>query len=68
MDIQKITSFEVNHDKLMPGIYVSRIDGDITTYDLRTLQSLHFNRSSAHRTSICLLNSQKMINFVHKIK
>ncbi len=36
MDIQKITSFEVNHDKLMPGIYVSRIDGDITTYDLRT--------------------------------
>lgn len=34
--IQKIASFTVDHDKLTPGIYVSRIDGDITTYDLRT--------------------------------
>lgn len=35
-EIQKIASFTVDHDKLTPGIYVSRIDGDITTYDLRT--------------------------------
>lgn len=35
-NIQKIASFTVDHDKLTPGIYVSRIDGDITTYDLRT--------------------------------
>ena len=34
--IQRITSFTVNHDKLLPGLYVSRIDGDVTTYDLRT--------------------------------
>ena len=34
--MQKIQSFQINHDTLMPGIYVSRIDGDITTYDLRT--------------------------------
>ena len=34
--IQKITSFTVDHDKIIPGIYISRIDGDITTYDLRT--------------------------------
>lgn len=34
--MQKIQSFQVNHDVLEPGIYVSRIDGDITTYDLRT--------------------------------
>ena len=34
--INKITSFEVDHDKIGVGIYVSRIDGDITTYDLRT--------------------------------
>lgn len=34
--MEKITSFTVNHDKIIPGIYVSRIDGDITTYDLRT--------------------------------
>ncbi len=35
-EIKKITSFTVDHDKIVPGIYVSRIDGDITTYDLRT--------------------------------
>lgn len=34
--MQKITSFTVNHDYIKPGIYVSRIDSDITTYDLRT--------------------------------
>ena len=34
--INKITSFTVDHDKIGVGIYVSRIDGDITTYDLRT--------------------------------
>ena len=34
--MQKIESFKINHDVLMPGMYVSRIDGDITTYDLRT--------------------------------
>lgn len=34
--IQKIASFTVDHDLLTEGIYVSRIDGDVTTYDLRT--------------------------------
>lgn len=34
--ISRITSFTINHDKLLPGLYVSRIDGDITTYDMRT--------------------------------
>lgn len=34
--MKTIASFTVDHDKLTPGIYVSRIDGDITTYDLRT--------------------------------
>ena len=34
--VQKIASFTVDHDLLSEGIYVSRIDGDITTYDLRT--------------------------------
>ncbi len=35
-NITRIASFSVNHDYIVPGIYVSRIDGDITTYDLRT--------------------------------
>ena len=34
-NIAKITSFTVDHTKITPGIYVSRIDGDVTTYDLR---------------------------------
>ena len=35
-EVKKIASFEVNHNLLTEGIYVSRIDGDITTYDMRT--------------------------------
>ena len=34
--MERITSFCVDHDFITEGIYVSRIDGDITTYDLRT--------------------------------
>lgn len=34
--MERIASFSVDHDFLTPGIYVSRIDGDVTTYDLRT--------------------------------
>ncbi len=33
---EKIASFTVNHDYITPNIYISRIDGDVTTYDLRT--------------------------------
>lgn len=33
--MDRIASFCVDHTKLLPGVYVSRIDGDITTYDLR---------------------------------
>lgn len=34
--MKKIASFSVDHDKIRPGMYISRIDGDITTFDLRT--------------------------------
>ena len=34
--MDKIASFSVDHDKIVPGMYVSRIDGDVVTYDLRT--------------------------------
>ena len=33
--MQKIASFQVNHDTLEKGMYISRIDGDIVTYDIR---------------------------------
>lgn len=35
-NVRRITSFSVDHDLIGEGIYVSRIDGDVTTYDLRT--------------------------------
>ncbi len=34
--LTRIASFSVNHDHITEGIYISRVDGDITTYDLRT--------------------------------
>ncbi len=34
--MERITSFCVDHDKIGKGIYISRIDGDVVTYDLRT--------------------------------
>ena len=33
--MKKIASFTVNHDLLEKGMYVSRIDGDVITYDIR---------------------------------
>ncbi|MGN0500462.1 MAG: S-ribosylhomocysteine lyase [Ruminococcus sp.] len=36
--MERIASFQVNHDTLETGVYVSRIDGDITTYDMRFIK------------------------------
>ncbi len=36
--MKKIASFCVNHDKLLPGIYLSRIDGEVVTYDIRLVK------------------------------
>ena len=33
--MEKIASCTINHDLLTPGMYVSRVDGDAVTYDLR---------------------------------
>ena len=33
--MEKIASFTVDHTKLLPGLYLSRRDGEITTFDLR---------------------------------
>ena len=33
---RRIASFSVDHDFITPGVYISRIDGDVITYDLRT--------------------------------
>ncbi len=33
--MDRIASFQINHDTLLPGMYISRVDGDVTTYDIR---------------------------------
>lgn len=33
--MERIASFTVDHNKLVPGLYLSRRDGDIVTFDLR---------------------------------
>ncbi len=38
IELKKIASFTVNHNTLNPGVYISRIDGDITTYDMRFIK------------------------------
>ncbi len=36
MEPEKIESFKIDHNKLKEGIYISRTDKDVVTYDLRT--------------------------------
>ena len=33
--MEKIASFSVDHDRLEKGMYISRVDGDVNTYDIR---------------------------------
>ena len=33
--MDRIASFQVDHNKLLPGMYLSRRDGEVTTFDLR---------------------------------
>lgn len=35
VNMERIASFSVNHDTLHKGMYISRIDGDVVTYDIR---------------------------------
>ncbi len=49
--MQKIASFQINHDTLEKGMYISRIDGDVVTYDIRMKKpnsGEYLNMSAAH--------------------
>lgn len=37
-ELRQIESFQIDHTKLSPGMYVSRVDGDVITYDLRFIR------------------------------
>ena len=53
--MNKIESFKINHLKLEPGFYVSRKDGDITTFDMRFVKPY----------SGSLLSNSEMHSFEH---
>ena len=36
--MKRIKSFEVDHNTLQIGMYISRVDDDIVTYDLRMVK------------------------------
>ena len=36
--MEKIASFQVDHTKFGVGLYISRIDDDIVTYDVRMVK------------------------------
>ena len=36
--MRKIASFQVDHNKFGKGFFISRIDGDVVTYDIRMVK------------------------------
>ena len=49
--MKKIASFTIDHDTLEKGMYISRIDGDVVTYDIRMKKPNggdYFAMSAAH--------------------
>lgn len=49
--MQKIASFQVDHTKFWIGMYISRMDGDVITYDLRMVKPngwTYLTQSSLH--------------------
>lgn len=63
--MKRIKSFEIDHNILEPGFYISREDGDIITFDLRTRKpnagdymsniAMH---SVEHMFATCVRNSE----------
>lgn len=39
--MKRIASFCINHDTLIEGMYTSRVDGDVITYDIRMVKPNH---------------------------
>ena len=63
--MEKIASFTINHDTLKKGLYVSRVDGDAVTYDLRMklpnagdFLSTGTAHTIEHLLATCLRNSE----------
>lgn len=70
--MDRIKSFQINHNILEPGFYISREDGDIITYDLRTRKpnagdymSNSAMHSVEHMFATCIRNSKIADNVVY---
>jgi S-ribosylhomocysteine lyase len=51
--MKKIESFKADHRTITPGMYISRTDGDITTYDIRFVKpngGEYLSNASMHTT------------------
>ena len=49
--MERITSFSVDHTKLKKGVYISKVDDNLTTYDIRMCEPNHdqpLNPQAAH--------------------
>lgn len=64
--MERIASFQVDHTKLLPGLYLSRRDGDVVTFDLRfkrpntgDLLSNSEMHSTEHLVATLLRNSRE---------
>ena len=70
--MERIASFTVDHNKLVPGLYYSRRDGDVVTFDLRfkkpntgdllTNAEMH---SAEHLIATLLRNSEEKDSVVY---
>ena len=50
--MKRIESFCVNHDKLTPGMYLSRIDGDAVTYDVRMVTPVSYTHLDVYKRQV----------------
>ena len=71
-EMKTVPSFAIDHDILKPGIYISRIDGDITIYDIRMKapnQNDYLTNSAIHTIehifSTYLINTEFGDNIVY---
>ena len=59
--MERIKSFTINHNILKPGFYISRKDGEIVTYDLRTRNFLYTYPQQAFPPQVSFLKKQLLL-------
>ena len=65
--MEKIASFKVDHETLKKGLYISRVDADVITYDLRmTRPNLQEPMESGEMHTIEHLGATFLRNSEHK--